>query len=133
MMPDEYKGVPLEELRIDEIVWSEERARHIRTRSMRSGTSEHDLEPEWATEAALDTDRLVALAATAEDPDNQALRVLGYSPNVPPNGAVLKVWLWSDNPTASSSWNGGSAAIAGDSARRRYEEARSKGGANDGS
>jgi hypothetical protein len=120
----EYKGILLANLRIDSIVWSDERAEHIRTRAARKGSSEIDIEPEWATRAALDPDRVVYLAAPSEDPRNQALVVCGFAPDVPPSGAILKVWIWSDDPEGSSTWNGGSAALAGDGAARRYYRER---------
>jgi hypothetical protein len=44
--------MPVGELPIDEVVWSEERARHIRTRAERKGPAEINIEPLWASEAA---------------------------------------------------------------------------------
>jgi hypothetical protein len=119
---DHYKGVPLTDLTIDAVHWSEERIEHIRTRSLRKGPEDLDVEPEWATEAALDPRRLVRLAAVAADPAAQSLVVIGWSPGVPPAGAILKVWIWSDEPRRSGTWNGGSAAKASGTDRRRYEE-----------
>lgn len=118
---DSYKGVPFSELRIDEIAWSEHRADHIRTRSQRR-PGEVDLEPEWATEAALDEDRLVRLGAQPADPSTQSLKVVGMSKSCPPGGVVLQVWIWSDTPEESGIWQGGSAAIADRRSRQEYEE-----------
>jgi hypothetical protein len=115
-----FKGVPLSQLRIEDIYWSEERAQHIRTRSQRAGRSdEFNVEPEWATEAGLDSNRIVRLAAS-EEPDAQSLKIIGWS-----DGAhrLLKVWVWSDEPATSSVWNGGSAARANSSDEKRYREA----------
>lgn len=54
----QYGGIPIRGLRIDSIEWTDERAEHIRTRTKRIGPGEFDIEPEWATEAALDTDTI---------------------------------------------------------------------------
>src|SRR5262249_60424054 len=56
---EEFDGIPLSELPIDEVAWSEERAKHIRTRAERKGPAEINIEPQWASEAALDPNRLV--------------------------------------------------------------------------
>ena len=58
MAGEEIDGTPVGELPIDEVVWSEERARHIRTRAERKGPAEIDIEPLWAGEAALEAERL---------------------------------------------------------------------------
>ena len=60
------------------VKWDNEAARHIRTRSQRY-TGSLDIEPEWATEAANDPDRLV------DEPDPHSahpnsVRIVGYSP-----------------------------------------------------
>lgn len=60
-MGEGYEGIPLEELRIDDIDWTH-RAEHIRTRSHRSAGRDLDIEPEWATEAAKDPERLIRRA-----------------------------------------------------------------------
>lgn len=120
-----YKGVPLHELEIETLHWTEERADHIRTRSIRKGPGETNLESEWATEAALDPYRLVRLASPRSSPSNEALEVIGFSRSVPPNGAVLKVWIWSETPAESPIWNGGSACVADSSEANRYFRMRS--------
>jgi hypothetical protein len=52
-----YDGIPYEDLRFDEVDWSEA-ADHIRDRSKRVGRpGEFDVEPEWATEALADRRR----------------------------------------------------------------------------
>ena len=56
---EEFDGTPVGELPIDEVVWPEERAKHIRARAGRKGPAEIDVEPLWASEAALDPNRLV--------------------------------------------------------------------------
>ena len=50
-----YEGRPLDELPVNEVDWSH-RGDHIRTRTKRypDRPEEFDVEPEWATEAALE-------------------------------------------------------------------------------
>ena len=100
-------------LRIDSIEWTEDRADHIRTRTKRIGPGEFDIEPEWATEAALDTDRLAGPANTGE-----SLQVVGLSTSC---GRVLKVWLYPKDLEAGD-WYGASACEANETNRRRYRE-----------
>ena len=125
-MPANYKGVPIDVLQIDAIYWSDERAEHIRTRSKRKESEELNIEPEWATQAALDPHRRVGVPAS-NDPASSSLAVIGFSPDAPPSGQVLKVWIWSDEPASSGTWNGGSATLANYSARRAYEEGQKDG------
>lgn len=121
----DYKGVPMEALRIDEVIWTPERAHHIRTRSQRRA-GDFDVQPEWATEGALDPHRVVRIAGN--EPATESLKVIGRSTAAA--GALgeeqllLKVWIWSDDPEGSSTWNGGSAAKASSSDVAQYEEAR---------
>lgn len=42
---EEFDGIPVGELPIDEVVWSEERAKHIRTRAEWKGPGEINIEP----------------------------------------------------------------------------------------
>ncbi|GAB3354385.1 hypothetical protein GCM10027300_21490 [Modestobacter lapidis] len=114
-----YKGVPLEELRIDAVEWSAEAAQHIRTRSSRQ-PGDLDLEPEWVTEAALSQDRMVRLAMTGSE-ETASLKVVGTSAAVPGGPRLLKVWLWSDDPR-DATWQVGSAALANSSDQRRHGE-----------
>lgn len=113
-MSDAYDGIPLDALPIDTVTWSEERAEHIRTRQIRKGEEEIDLEPEWATEAALDPARLIRRGSGRE-----SVEVLGYSPTA---RRVLLVWLWSREHPPTGSWEGGSAIAAGRRLTKHYEE-----------
>lgn len=123
-----YKGVPLSRLHIEDVLWTEERAEHIRTRSTRTGSAAaFDVEPEWATEAALDPERIVRVAAV-DDPTTQSLKIVGWSPSA---GRLLKVWVWSDAPATSGRWNGGSAALANESDAKRYTAMRQGGERDD--
>ncbi len=115
--PHSYKGIALNDLEINVVAWAEARKEHIRSRTTRYEGTETDIEPEWATEAALDPQRVVRVAGNAEE--TSSLKVIGYSASVPPSGDVLKVWIWSDDPE-SGEWNGASACIANASDRKKY-------------
>ena len=105
----------LGELPIDEVVWSEERAKHIRTRAGRKGPAEVDIEPLWASEAALDPNRLVRRGTGRE-----SVEVLGYSPSA---RRVLLVWIYTTERPPGG-WQGGSAIAAGRRLRAAYWEGR---------
>ncbi len=109
----EYQGVPISGLRIEALEWSEERAEHIRTRTKRYGPGEVDIEPEWATEAAMDPDRLAGPAGTG-----QSLQVVGWSESC---RRILKVWLLPKDLEAGE-WYGASACEANSTNQRHYRE-----------
>lgn len=115
-----YKGVSAEDLTIEAIRWSVEAAQHMRTRTDRYGPDETNIEPEWATEAALDPNRLIGLRPH-QDPATASLAVIGRSTSMPPGDRVLKVWVWTDDPT-DDLWEGASASLANKTDQRRYEE-----------
>jgi hypothetical protein len=107
-----YQGVLLSEIQVDYVDWTE-REDHIRFRSTRMGNpDEMDIEPEWATEAATDPDRL------ARERDSGSLEVVGLSPNAPGSipgkkGRVLRVWIRPiDGEVRSRQWVGQSACAA---------------------
>jgi len=123
MVSDEthYDGIPHEDLPIDAIEWTEARIEHVRSRSQRYGAREFDVEPEWATEAALDVDRLIA----PDLPRCTAVKVIGQSPSAPPRvagepGRILKVWLVPKSHPPVGDWWGVSACEANSGDRRRY-------------
>ena len=109
----EHWGIPIRGLRIDSVEWIDERAEHVRTRTKRYGPGEFDIEPEWATEAALDPGRLAGPAASGE-----ALQVVGFSTAC---GRVLKVWLYPKDLEAGE-WYGASACEANETNKRMYRE-----------
>ena len=93
-MPDDltYRGVALWSLVINDVEWRPAAVAHIRTRSERRRTNELDVEPEWATEAALDPFR------RARESDSGSLEIVGLSTHAPQRhradrGRVLKVWV----------------------------------------
>lgn len=116
----EYRGVPVDRLHIDSILWTEERAEHIRTRTRRyAGREELDLEPEWATEAALDPARLVSITG------GLSIEVIGWSSSAPARGGgrgrVLKIWLIPAEDQEGL-WYGASACAGNRYERRKYKE-----------
>jgi hypothetical protein len=115
-----FEGILYSQLRVDSVDW-EHRAEHIRTRSTRYGPGEFDVEPEWATEAALDPRRLVGRGTSAT-----SIQVVGWSQSAPSRapeevGRVLKVWLVpKDHPPVSGDWWGASACEGNETDRRMY-------------
>jgi hypothetical protein len=102
-----FDGIPVEELEIEEVDWTH-RGDYIRTRSARKGHIEFDVEPEWATEAATDPQRLVAIDPASRS--GQTIRVVGWSSAAdhlltvimlpkqqPPDGRWWGVNAWASN------------------------------------
>ena len=116
MAGEEFDGIPVGELPIDEVAWSDERAKHIRTRAERKGPAEVNIEPLWASEAALDPNRLVRRGTGRE-----SVEVLGYSPSA---RRVLLVWIYTTEHPPGGSWQGGSAIAASRRLRAAYWEGR---------
>lgn len=116
-----YKGVPIQELRIDAVLWTQDRIDHLR-RSQRN-PGEADLHPEWATEAVMDPWRIVTVAAS-DSPNNAALKLIGWSASA---NTLLKVWIWTEDPR-NVVWMGGSAVRANGSDRNRYDEVKNEQG-----
>jgi hypothetical protein len=120
-----YEGIPLSELRINHIEWTPERAEHIRTRSTRyARAQEFDVEPEWATESALDPHRRVSTTSS------KSIEVIGLSASAPARvggnvGRVLKIWLYPKDLDRGH-WYGASACEANEKERRIYQERRSE-------
>lgn len=111
---EEYDGIPVPELPIDEVDWRH-RGDYIRTRSVRTGSREFDVQPEWASEAALDARRFVALDPASKS--GQAIRVVGWS-----EGArrVLTVLLIPKEHPPAGSWWGVNAWAANSRDARLY-------------
>jgi hypothetical protein len=120
--PTRFEGVPLGDLEINAVDWTH-RAEYVRTRSARKGTREFDVEPSWATEAALDPDRVISRESSLT-----SIEVVGRSPSAPArqpgeNGRVLKVWLVPKDHPPTGDWWGANACDANDHDRRDYAEA----------
>jgi hypothetical protein len=112
MSETRFQGVPVNELPIQAVDWTY-RAEHIRTRSVRQ-PGDFDVEPAWATEAALDSDRLVDVASKG------SVVVMGFSQLA---GRVLKVWLVpKDDMEVSGEWWGASACVANETNTRDYRD-----------
>jgi hypothetical protein len=112
-----FQGISIGALPILAVDWVH-RAAHIRTRSERS-PGDFDVEPAWATEAALDPDRLVDVASEG------SIVVLGLSRLA---GRVLKIWLVpKEDMPASGEWWGASACAANERNTRDHEEAKGEG------
>jgi hypothetical protein len=107
-----YPGFPLDRLQFVEIDW-EHRAEHIRTRSARS-SGDTDIEPSWATEAALDPHAIVAVASDG------SIRIVGWSKTAE---RMIKVWLVAKD-LERGMWWGASACLANRSDRNKYEKQR---------
>jgi hypothetical protein len=116
-----YRGVPLDELQVTSISWPDWCAHHIRTRADRypDDPEELNIEPEWATEAALDP--YGGLSLTREND----VRVTGWSPHAPAatwserRGRVLRVILKPIDITEGY-WSGFTAAPASQKAAEWY-------------
>jgi hypothetical protein len=78
------------------------------------GPAEINIEPLWASEAALDPNRLVRRGSGAE-----SVEVLGYSSSA---RRVLLVWIYTTKHPPSGLWQGGSAIVAGRRLRAAYWE-----------
>jgi hypothetical protein len=121
---DRYEGLQLDALPINDVDWTH-RGEYIRTRSERKGPREFNVEPEWATEAALDPNRLIGYCG-----DGRSIEVVGLSRSAPARaglgtGRVLKVWLVPKEPRGvppEGEWWGASACDGNDRDRRDYWE-----------
>lgn len=114
-------------IEIDWPAWSSE---HLRSRTRRYPDilDELDIEPEWATEAALDEFGLLSLTVEND------LRVTGWTPHAPSApwgqrpGRVLRVIL-KPQEIDEGSWSGVTAAPAGQKAAEWYWRKRGSFGA----
>ena len=115
-----YRGIPLQDLLVETVEWPDEIANYIRSRSERR-KGEVDIEPEWATEAALDAVRLVGVRTDPKTGrESLSLTVVGYSPAA---AEVLAVWLRPKNLEAGD-WYGQNTARARRQWRREYMDRR---------
>jgi hypothetical protein len=111
-----YDGIPVSELRLDSVEWSPAQADHIRTRSSRYPGA-LNIEPEWATEAALDP-----RARIGRDPASktgESIRVTGWSAAAT---RVLTVILLPAAHPPDGEWLGATAWTTKGRDLRDYEE-----------
>ena len=99
-------------LQIDAVKWELEAIEHMKERRAEQGV--RCPTEEEATEAALDPDRIVRLAA-----EGRSLKVVGRAQS---SDRFIKVWLWPLDVSIGE-WYGGSAVDANESDHRRYHEA----------
>jgi hypothetical protein len=113
---DAYDDVPYEELPIETVDW-QHRADYIRHRSVRKGqANEFDVEPEWATEAALDPKGSVGDGGSES---GETIKAVGYSPGA---GRVLTVLLLPKDHPPSGDWWGVNAWAANTADERGYRQ-----------
>lgn len=125
-----YRGRRLGDLQVIDIGWPDWCVEHIGTRTRRYSDSEDelDIEPEWATEAALDEYRRLSLTREND------LRVTGWSENAPAapwsqrHGRVLRVVL-KPVDIEDGYWSGFTAAPASQKAAEWYWRKRGSFGA----
>lgn len=100
MEEERYDDIPVSELRVDSVEWLPEQARHIRTRSSRY-LGAMDIEPEWATQAALDRRARIGLDPASKT--GEGIRVTGWSDGA---GRVLTSVLLPDTHPPAGAWLG---------------------------
>ena len=116
-----YDGVPYRRLPIDAVDWRH-RGELLRRRSVLAGRAgELDVEPEWATEAALDRGRLVGDGGGAS---GLGVRVVGRSVS---SGLLLTVVLVPKRRPPTGEWWGATAWVADEAQRRAYRDASAGG------
>jgi hypothetical protein len=116
MEAETYDGIPIPELPIQAVDW-EHRGEYIRTRSKRKGPDEFDVEPEWATEAVMDSRVVIRLDRASRS--GESVRVTGYSAAA---GRVLVVILIPKEHPPTGSWWGVNAWSANDRDRAEYAD-----------
>lgn len=125
-----YRGQRLDDLQVTAISWPEWCARHISTRTTRypDNKDELDIEPEWATEAALEPYRRLSLTQEND------VRATGWTAHAPPaswsrrEGRVLRVVL-KPVDIEDGHWSGFTAAPASQAAAEWYWRKRRSFGA----
>jgi hypothetical protein len=120
-----YEGIAVPDLRIDSVEWTRGQAEHIRTRSCRYARA-FDIEPEWATEAALDPARRFGMDPGSKT--GEGIRVVGRSAMA---GRVLTVILVPEEHPPAGAWLGVTAWAARGRDLREYELRGTSGEAGD--
>ncbi|MBO0686688.1 MAG: hypothetical protein J2P45_26375 [Candidatus Dormibacteraeota bacterium] len=117
---DSYDGIAYEELPLEAVDWSE-RDEYIRRRSERKALpNEFDVEPEWATEAVMEPNRVVGPGRSRS---GATIRVIGYSPGA---GRLLTVLLLGKDEPVGGEWWGVDAWASSDRDMREYRERNSE-------
>ncbi|WP_264030547.1 hypothetical protein [Cellulosimicrobium sp. SH8] len=109
-----FLGWKVSDIPIEDVDWTESRE-HL-ARSMRK-PGERDVQPEWATEAAFDPERLIQ----APDPasrSGKSIRIIGRSPAA--NRVFVVILVPKDDVQHTGAWWGASAWEADSRDVRRY-------------
>src|SRR5262245_31512980 len=115
--PTSYDGTPYWRLPIESVDWRQRAEPTGRRALRRARLGEFDVEPEWATEAAMDRNRLVGDSGSAS---GLSIQVVGRSPSA---GRVLTVILVPRRRPPAGEWWGVTAWAAGERQRRAYLDA----------
>lgn len=107
----QYDGLPMDGLPIEDVSWPD--PTHLQ-RSTRY-PNEEDITPDHATEAALDTHRLIGPDRTSRT--GESIRIIGYSPTA---GRVLVVALLPTEHPPAGQWVGVTARPANRAERLAY-------------
>ena len=110
-----YDGIAIPDLRVDSVTWTAAQAEHVRTRSSRYPGAVN-LEPEWATEAAMDPKRRFGLDPASKT--GEGIRVVGRSATP---GQVLTVILIPEEHPPTGAWLGVTAWVTKGRDLRDYE------------
>ena len=110
-----YDGIAIPDLRVDSVIWTAGQAEHVRTRSSRYPNAAN-LEPEWATEAAMDPKRRFGLDPASKT--GEGIRVVGRSATA---ARVLTVILIPDEHPPAGAWLGVTAWVTTGRDLRDYE------------
>lgn len=113
-----YRGVPLSQIVIASVRWSEAQAEHLQTRTIRYARTETNLRVEWVYEAIFDADRQLFIPNVGT-----SLGLLGLSISV---RRVLKVWLQPVDMSRGE-WDGMSAAKVNKAQENHYRKGASDG------
>jgi hypothetical protein len=113
---DDYDGVAYADMIFADLDWSEIGDHDPAARSKRKGTSEHDIETEWATEACQDPARLVR---TAGSRSGMTVKVTGRSPGA---GFLVTVIVAPKDFPPADRWWGATAWKANRTEAQEYEE-----------
>jgi hypothetical protein len=96
---EDYDGVRYEDMVFESVDWSEIGDHDPARRSIRKGSTEKDIAPEWATEACQDPRRFVRSAGSKT---GMTVRVTGWSPSA--NCLVTVIVAPKDSPPGGDWW-----------------------------
>jgi hypothetical protein len=106
----------IDDLPVEEVDWMH-RGEYIRTRSARKERGEFDVEPAWATEAATDPARVIAVDRSSVS--GRTVRVIGWSAGA---DRLLTVLLLPKGDPMDGRWWGVNAWASNSRDQRTYPE-----------